>query len=95
MVSKQGEITSHCANAPNGVSVCNTPAAVSAGNSAKNLGLVSSVGWATAIAGVGVGAVIWFTVDVPVVPMQTGGWTRAGVLSASATGATFGIEGGF
>jgi hypothetical protein len=93
MLSKRGEISAACMDAPGGVSLCKNNDGVSAGNAAKTLGLVSSVGWVTALAGLGVGTVLLVTEPATAKPSSSGRWVSAGMLSASASGAAFGIEG--
>ena len=97
MLAKKGTVSSDCASAVNGVSLCKNSEGVDAGNAAKTLGLVSSVGWVTAIAGLGVGTVLLVTEPRPQRPLQgrSGRWVSAGLLSASGSGAAFGISGDF
>jgi hypothetical protein len=98
MLADKGTVSADCTDAPGGVSLCKTPAGVAAGNSAKTLGLVSSVGWVTALAGLGVGTVLFVTEPAPAKPSQggrIGRWVGAGLLSASASGASFGVKGGW
>lgn len=94
MLAKKGVVSASCVSGADGISTCKTAAAVAAGDSAKTLGLVSTLGWGTALAGLGVGTVLFFTAP----PARKAGAASArrvsaGVLSASADGAVLGIEG--
>jgi hypothetical protein len=97
MLSKKGTVSSDCTNGPGGVALCRDSAGVDAGNSAKTLGLVSSVGWVTALVGLGVGTVLFATEPRAAKPSQgkNGRRLSAGLLATSGSGASFGVEGGF
>jgi hypothetical protein len=97
MLAKKGTVSSECTNGPNGVALCKDSAGVDAGNNAKTLGAVSSVGWVTALVGIGVGTVLFVTEPRAAKPsrMRNGPWVSAGLLTASGSGASFGVEGGF
>ncbi len=96
MLAKKGTVSSDCTSAGNGVSFCKSSEGVDAGNAAKTLGLASSVGWVTALAGLGVGTVLFVTEPRSAKPAQGGrGRVSVGLVSASASGATFGVEGSF
>jgi hypothetical protein len=99
-LSKSGETEDQCRDASDGVALCTHEGKV-AGDAAKTLGLVSTIGFGVGIAGVGVAAVLLLT-EPPAPraasarrPLPRAGWVRAGVLAAGETGAIVGLRGGF
>jgi hypothetical protein len=101
MLSKKGVVADNCAVGVDGIARCTHDGAV-AGNSAKTLGLVSSIGYGVAIAGLATAAVLFFT--EPSAPKAGTGrsapsrqakarWIGPGVLSMGREGSIFGVQG--
>lgn len=102
VLSKRGVISADCTDAGNGVERCRTSDAIAAGNSAKALGLASTICWVIGVAGLGVGTVLFVTEPArakPVAGQKAGPprshrrWVGVGVLSGSSAGSVLGLEG--
>jgi hypothetical protein len=92
MLAKKDVVEGDCTSASGGVSLCRTAGGVDAGNSAKTLGLVSSVGWVTTLAGLGVGTALLLTEPRSAKAAQSGRRVSVGLVGPSPT---FVVEGGF
>jgi hypothetical protein len=102
MLSKKGTIDEICTGGSEGVKLCKDASGVDAGNSAKTLGLVSTIGFGVGVAGLGVATVL-FVMDpsrdksttgrsAPS-PRESPRWISAGVLSAGQGSAIVGCRG--
>ena len=89
MLAKKSTADANCTSQGNGTWFCNGTSGVDAGNSAKTLGLVSSIGWGAAIVGLSTSAVLFFTEP------SRGNATKAGQLrvSVAAVGSGLRLEG--
>jgi hypothetical protein len=97
-LGKKSVIEAHCGAAIKAPepTLCD-PTGVAAGKSAKTLGLVSTIGFAAGLAGVGAAVVLLLTEHKPA-KSTTGArapWISADVLSLGPTGATLGAQGSF
>jgi hypothetical protein len=90
MLSKKSVVSANCTNSANGISLCDNGTGVDAGHSAVTLGLISSVGWGVAVAGLGVGTVLFVT-EPSDKPMQRGQLALS--VSVSAAGPAVACEG--
>ena len=98
VLGKKPTIAAHCMSPVNGSDqVFCDQIGVDAGNSAKTLGLVSTIGFAAGLAGVGTAVVLLLDEHRPAKPTTgvRGPWISADVLSAGPTGATLGAHGSF
>lgn len=98
VLAKKRTIAAHCMSPAAGSdTVFCDPTGVDAGNSAKTLGLVSTIGFAAGLAGVGTALVLLLTEPKPAKPTTgaRGPWISVDVLSAGPTGATLGAHGSF
>jgi hypothetical protein len=98
VLGKKSTIAAHCMSPVNGSDeVLCDQIGVDAGNSAKTLGLVSTIGFAAGLAGVGTAIVLLLTEPKHAKPTTgaRGPWISADVLSAGPTGATLGAHGSF
>ncbi len=95
MLSKRAEAASDCTSAANGVTLCKAQAGVDAGNSAKTLGSVATVGWVTAIAGLGAGTILLVTAPRDAAPAAKPTAVRmsAGLVLGPTPGAVFDVTG--
>lgn len=95
MLSKKAVASADCTSAAAGVALCKSIEGVNAGNSAKMLGTVATVGWVTALAGLGVGTVLLVTAPRAASPSQarSRGSVSAGLWPAETPGAVLGVKG--
>jgi hypothetical protein len=98
VLGKKPTIAAHCMSPISGSDqVFCDQTGVDAGNSANTLGLVSTIGFAAGLAGVGTAVVLLLTEPKPAKPTTgaRGPWISADVLSVGPTGATLGAHGSF
>lgn len=104
MLANKGVIDANCTDDGAGVALCRNPAAVDAGNQAKTLGLVSTVGLGVGIAGLGAATILLLTQSSS--PKQTSmrapshsaeprWWVSATSLSGPQSGALLQVQGTF
>jgi hypothetical protein len=91
MLSKKGAINSGCRDGSDGVKLC-TPDGAAAGQSAKTLGAVSSVGFALGLAGAGAAVVLIVTDPGPDAGRAPSS-VALGVIGAGPGGAMIGARG--
>lgn len=97
-LGKKSTIESHCGKAIGALSELDCDKiGLDAAGSANTLGLVSTIGFAAGLAGVGAAVVLLLTEPKPAKPTTgaRGPWISADVLSAGPTGATLGAHGSF
>lgn len=98
VLGKKSIIKAHCGSAIEAPSelYCDSTG-LTAADSAKTLGLVSTIGFAAGLAGVGTAVVLLLTEPKAAKPATgaRGPWIAADVLSAGPTGATLGAHGSF
>ncbi len=97
-LGKRSTIEAHCGTAIKlwDPALCDQTG-VDAGKSVKTLGLVSTVGFAAGLAGVGTAVVLLLTQPKPAKSATgaRGSWISADMLSVGPTGATLGVHGSF
>ncbi len=97
-LGKKSTLQDHCGSAINAPSElgCNQTGLDAAGT-AKTLGLVSTIGFAAGLAGIGAAVVLLVTEHTPVKPATgaRGPWISADVLSIGPTGTMLGAHGSF
>ena len=105
MLANKGVVDANCTDGAEGVKLCKTPAGVDAGNQAKTLGLVSTIGFGAGLAGLGAAAILLLTdSSSPKQPSQTSirapmqaakprWWLSAGPLSDAQGGAMLRVQG--
>lgn len=88
MLAKKGVVDAQC----NANGLCKSREGVDAGNSAKTLGLISTVGWGVAIAGAAAATVLVVT-EGPRPTQAHARWVGVGVRAAGPGGAVVGVHG--
>jgi hypothetical protein len=96
-LGKKSIINDHCGAAIKAAPLDCDPTGLEATKSVKPIGLVSTIGFAAGIAGVGTAVVLLLTEPKLAKPMtgSRGPWVSADVLSVGPTGATLGAHGSF